>query len=64
MKWISIKEKKPENNQRVLVFAEYIDIKIYESNIFYDGESYCYCPVGKLENVTYWMPLPLPPEEE
>lgn len=65
--WIKCSDRLPEHNQRVLCFSTYMDVKVFnfgtKSDIFYDGDSHCYCPVGEMTNVKYWMHLPKPPEE-
>ncbi len=66
MEWIKCTDQLPNHNQKVLTYSEYIDIKYFEQGakdfIFYDGETHCYCPVGEIKDVTYWMPMPLPPK--
>lgn len=65
MEWISVKDKLPQEFKRVLVYSDFgIDSKVFEGGIFYDGETHCYCPIGKVDGVTHWMPLPKPPEKE
>lgn len=68
-RWISVEDAMPEIDERVLVYCDdpfdipphfprrkllligYLDME----NNWYDSD-------GPLENVTYWMPLPKPPE--
>lgn len=63
MKWISVLDRKPDKRQRVLCFSDIIYVKTYEDEIFYDGDTEFYCPVGIVINVTHWMPCPNPPKE-
>lgn len=58
--WVSVSERFPDINQWVIAYNSFHHIKIYD-NIFYDGDTHCYCPVGEIKNVTHWMPLPPPP---
>lgn len=58
MKWISVKDRLPENS-RVLVFSpcfigsdETMIIRLLDSDF-----------VAKCSDVTHWMPLPEPPKE-
>ena len=76
-KWISVKERLPEEGQRVLVFA---DGRYGDEGLFFDarfnpkhygiGEPFretgdCGIPgEGFMGNVTHWMPLPPAPNEE
>jgi len=61
MEWISIKDRLPENQSTVLVYANGYDTQYFEDNGFYDFKI-CYKYDSKTENVTHWMPLPIPPE--
>lgn len=64
-KWISVKDRLPKRGQWVLCSdLQGVYKKIYEDGIFYDGDTYCYCAVGKIDNITHWMALPKPPKEE
>lgn len=60
--WISVKDRLPKNDWRVLVYDKYLGI----------AEGYCisaddtwwlYYPVKRIFP-SYWMPLPEPPEVE
>jgi len=65
MKWISVKDRLPENNTECLVrikwrntFGEWIkDTMLWD----YAGDSWA---VEDDEVVTHWMPEPEPPEDE
>lgn len=63
MKWISVKDRLPEVNQRVLVWLKDDDEAYkakYESENWFDPlPCSCCCWMGK---VTHWMPLPEKPE--
>lgn len=61
-RWISVDDRLPENRNDVLVvislgimFVAWYD-SFYNNEWMYDGVT--------LHNVTYWMPLPQPPEKE
>ena len=63
MRWISVQEELPIVNQNVIVF-DGVSVKdfYYFNNLgefrsFYEEEGI----QSKNENVTHWMPLPVPP---
>jgi len=63
MEWISVKEKLPEDNERVLIFEnrynnQYTALYYKERNWFIVKD---YMPA---EDVSHWMPLPKPPKED
>jgi hypothetical protein len=65
-KWISVKDKLPNDNQRVLALFADINAHIllwYANNQFNPIESDCYLQDWNhlTESVNYWMPLPEPP---
>jgi Protein of unknown function (DUF551) len=62
MEWISIKDRLPENQSTVLIYGNGYDVQYFEDNGFYDFEIDYEFSVNKTENVTHWMPLPIPPE--
>jgi hypothetical protein len=63
MNWISVKDRLPENGQRVICYNRFIEIKNYDS-VFYDGDiHWTGAPIGELTGVTHWMPLPEPPKD-
>lgn len=63
--WISVNDRFPEEGQAVLCFDSYYFVKIFT---FFDGEPTFYDgdrlwtgrPLGILECVSHWMPLPEP----
>lgn len=70
MEWISVKDKLPENGQRVIAFCSSTKktfVALFESNSDYKSvywwhegaRNALYCVVSK---VTHWMPLPEPPK--
>lgn len=60
--WISVKERLPERNQSVLVFAKNeIYALLYERNDKWWGEA-GWATTEKW-GITHWMPLPEPPKE-
>lgn len=64
-RWISVKEQLPENGQKIIAaFRDggglIVDQARY-SNGEFDFASWAYV-LG--DNITHWMPLPQPPEEE
>lgn len=64
--WISVKDRLPEEDSRVLAFVENgIMIANYLEGWFYyiENEDGDMCPSDDIE-VSYWMPLPEPPEVE
>lgn len=65
MRWISVGEQLPENGQKIIAaFRDggglIVDQARY-SNEEFDFASWAYV-LGN--NITHWMPMPLPPEEE
>ena len=73
-KWISILDRLPEKEVRVLVYVEskdFIDIdsyvEIYECPVSFSTQSICIgegWESGLDGEITHWMPLPTPPKEE
>lgn len=59
--WVSAREELPMPNQYVLVATKTKkgDVNIVRG--YSDGERWC---CGMNSNVTHWMPMPAPPEEE
>ena len=67
-KWISIKNKLPDNEEIFLVYRgeakdPEIELGLWNKNKekfeYYDNEYYGY----KIDDVTHWMPLPEPPDK-
>jgi hypothetical protein len=61
MKWISVKDRLPEEDQDLLLFDSYIEIG------YFDGKNFMYSEVDrygyiKASGVTHWMPLPEEPK--
>ena len=62
MNWISVKERLPEDEERVLIFADgEIHLMTYNS-YWHDFTSIEDC--FEETKVTHWMSLPEPPKEE
>jgi hypothetical protein len=64
MEWISVKDRLPEKDFKVLCFYsnQYIDVLEYwydekEIPVFFNP------PLHSVNDVTHWMPLPEPPKE-
>ena len=65
--WISVKDRLPERDQKVLVYdaGDETEIHVYHlredlDGLYWDDESGW---AVDFENVTHWMPLPEPPKE-
>jgi hypothetical protein len=72
MDWISIKERLPMKNKRVLVYESlHKEVTIGEAPIGDDGfwsivesfDQYSRDCSGISADITHWMPLPEPPKE-
>jgi hypothetical protein len=67
MKWISVKDRLPEIDQKVLVWAcsspdpEFVDIGFYDPES--SPETLWRCEEYMDIHVDYWMPLPNPPKD-
>jgi Protein of unknown function (DUF551) len=66
--WISVKDRLPKDDEVVLVYLDekdtYYDTRCTTAK--YDGIRWVtdhFCESSYIENVTHWMPLPLPPKE-
>lgn len=63
MQWVPVSEKKPEDQQEVIIFA---DSQVLTGFVFYaqDNVFMDYLDTTfNAKNVALWMPLPQPPEE-
>ena len=57
--WISVKDRMPDTNTRVLAFAYgQVQFGEWDGNQLWFGDEYSWQP----EYVTHWMPLPQPPK--
>lgn len=69
IEWKKYPDEQPPNEKKVLVVAygNCIYLKYFSQgsrrNIFYDGETHCYCPVGEISEVSHWAYLPDLPKE-
>lgn len=63
MEWISVKEKMPDLDSKVLVYTEDLDIEImlYAKKYSWGGYTFIHFTDGWGSNPTHWMPLPKPP---
>lgn len=57
--WISVKDRLPEEHERILTYDKYSDVKENRLLRSYPCVSWAYG-----FHVTHWMPLPEPPEED
>ena len=70
--WISVKERLPEEGQDCIFYVNFIDkwdkgserINFQEIGVFNGKDRFYHRSHTDLDRVTYWMPLPKPPEEE
>jgi hypothetical protein len=64
MKWISVKDRLPEDSQEVIIYSEGGKV---EAGVYYCKEfGFDYYDVSIRDiivNVTHWMPLPEPPRD-
>ena len=63
--WVSVEERFPENSAEVLMWRE--KWKIAEAGTYRNACFLVYDALGdsyKADDITYWMPLPAPPEKE
>ncbi len=60
--WISVEDRLPEAGQGVIYYFEPVGVHVGHYSRF-DGVDIFAGPAGFLgDDVTYWMPLPPPPE--
>ena len=67
MKWISVKNKKPDYDVEVLVFLKscFTSLDCQYLALFTHDELWEETLENEiLKNVTHWMPLPKPPEDK
>lgn len=63
--WVSVEDRLPENNAEVLMWRK--KWKIAEAGTYRNACFWVYDAIGdsyKADDITYWMPLPAPPEKE
>lgn len=62
--WISVEERLPEYDEKVLIWTGRTTVRGYRSHTDKQGEHYkLNWPSNDAANVTHWMPLPEPPTE-
>lgn len=67
--WISVKDKLPKDDMRVLVYRDDYTDSIYFGRYFYslheprDVPIFGIGGIGQTDKVTHWMPLPEPPKQ-
>lgn len=64
-KWISVKERLPGKCADILMWRK--RWKIAEAGSFRNGYFWVYDEIGDsytADDITHWMPLPLPPEKD
>ena len=63
--WIKVSERLPEDNETVLTFSSSGDIEVlaYDNHDIEDT-FVKYGGLVRIYNVTYWLPIPAPPEAE
>ncbi len=55
------KDNLPNASPVLITNGSYVEVSEFGID---KGEPYFYNGTGKVDNVKYWMPLPLPPKEE
>lgn len=61
--WVSVEKRLPEGHVQVLMWSEKWNIA--EAGSYYNKHFWVYSEIGDgyiAEDITYWMPLPSPPE--
>jgi hypothetical protein len=56
--WIDVKDRLPEDNERVLTFSE----SLSQSSLGGISVQFGWCCKRRNMDISYWMPLPEPPE--
>ena len=73
MRWISVKDKLPEEFMDVLVYAEYESVNMYKTIIdkrkgifigWYGDDSRWHADMKRRITCLYWMPIIEPPKEQ
>lgn len=59
MKWISVNDRLPKRNQRVIAYFPLLSTSPMDS--LYDGQKFWVDGLDRTKAVTHWMPLPEPP---
>ena len=70
--WISVKERLPEEGQDCIFYVDFIDkwdkeseiINLQEIGVFNGKDRFYHRSHTHLDRVSYWMPLPKPPEDK
>lgn len=68
MKWISVKDRLPEEGESVLVYDGNLPLsgkphyEVASYRTFKNGSMFV-SPPYSLQGIIYWMPLPEPPKE-
>ena len=70
MEWISVKDRLPENEGRLIVLCEKVVMPAHFYPEYVGGPNFEECDIYSncadfldLDKVTHWMPLPEPPKE-
>lgn len=61
--WISVKDRLPDNARTVIICAEIVKGRKWVSFGYFDGDEWICGSMNDVQ-VSYWMELPDPPEEE
>jgi hypothetical protein len=70
--WISVKDKLPEEGQDCVIYVDWVDVWdkgseriTYQEIAQFNGDDRFYHRAHtELNRVTYWMPLPKPPQDK